>query len=63
MTAGEAREAVQECRGHLSDAMRALSVPEPDGEAAVSALRACADLCDRLVVRIVSDRMGGGSWK
>ena len=63
MTAEEAREGVTEARETLGRAMRALSVPEPDSDEAIRSLRACADLCDRLIVSIVNDRVGGGSWR
>ena len=63
MDAAEGREAVTEARRALDRAMRALSVPNPDEEAAIRSLRACADLYDWLIVRIVSDRLGGGSWR
>lgn len=63
MESSEAREAVTRARGALDRAMRALSVPGPDGDEAIRSLRACADLCDRLIVRIVNDRLGGGSWR
>ena len=63
MTAEEARERVGEARRSLDRAMRALSVPGPDGDAAVRSLRACADLCDRLIVTIVNDRLGGHQWQ
>lgn len=63
MTADEARVRVGEIRRSLDRAMRALSVPGPDGDAAVRSLRAAADACDRLIVTIVNDRLGGRSWK
>lgn len=63
MDAAEARGAVTEAREALDRAMRALSVPGPDGEAAIRSLRSCADLCDRLIVRMVNDRLGGRPWK
>lgn len=63
MTADEARGRVTEARRLLDCAMRALSVPGPDGDAAVRSLRACADLCDRLIVTIVNDRLGGHPWE
>lgn len=50
-------------RAELSAAMRALSRPVPDGEAAVRSLRACADICDMLIVTIVMDKVGGKAWK
>lgn len=63
MTADEDRERVGEIRAELRRAMRALSVPGPDGATAVRSLRACADACDRLMVEIVNDRLGGKSWQ
>ena len=63
MTADDARDHVGGIRAELDCAMRALSVPGPDGEAAVRSLRACADLCDRLIVTIVNDRLGGHQWQ
>ena len=63
MTADEARVRVGEIRAELQRAMRALSVPGPDGTAAVRSLRKTADACDRLMVEIVNDRLGGRSWK
>lgn len=39
------------------------AVPGPDGAAAVRSLRASADLCDRLIVTIVNDRLGGHPWE
>lgn len=47
MTAEEARAAVQGCRGHLDDAMRALSVPGTDRAACAAACARCAsELCE-----------------
>lgn len=63
MTADTARDHVTAARDELSGAMRALSRPRPDGEAAVRSLRACADLCDMLIVTIVIDKVGGKAWK
>ena len=48
MTADEARERAGVIRGRLRDAMRAVSVPEPDWGAASDALRWAATLCMEL---------------
>ena len=50
MTADEVRTTVTDARQALSEAMRALSVPEPDWECAASALRRAEDICGLLRV-------------
>ena len=51
MTADEARATVTEARGALSEAMRALSLPGPDWEGAVDALKRAEKACGLLKVR------------
>lgn len=47
MTADEAREALQRCRAHLGDAVRAVSVPAPDRAACATACARCvSELCE-----------------
>lgn len=62
MDAAEAREAVTRARGALDRAMRALSVPGPDWDAAMRAARDCVTACHELEVRCrVEGRKAGAS--
>lgn len=51
MTADEARERVCEIRARLSDAMRAVSRPEPDWKAAEEAASECVRMSAELQAR------------
>ena len=59
MTPAEAREAVTECRGRLSEAMRALSVPGPDWGGAVDALLDASREANELALRCLDEKARG----
>ena len=51
MESSEGRDRVCEIRARLSDAMRAMSRPEPDWKAAEEAARECVRMCAELEAR------------
>lgn len=59
MDAAEGREAVTECRGRFSEAMRALSVPGPDWGGAVDALLDASREANELALRCLDEKARG----